>query len=77
MAGHTCIFVKEIKPLEYMLRMNSFLFQQHGGDITNLSFITDAVQSVLLEMGLSNDLKELTLQEGAEVSVYCIISLFL
>lgn len=60
----------------YLVRTNYCLFQQHGGDITNLSFITDAVQSVLLEMGLSNDLKELSLQEGVEVSL-CSMSLIL
>ncbi|XP_042865196.1 activating signal cointegrator 1 complex subunit 2-like [Penaeus japonicus] len=62
------VFISDYCSL-FPLSKETEFFQQHDGDITSLSFITDAVQSVLLEMGLSNDLKELTLQDGAEDSV--------
>lgn len=62
------VFISDYCSL-YPLSKETEFYQQHGGDITNLSFITDAVQSVLLEMGLSNDLKELSLQEGVENSI--------
>lgn len=37
-------------------------FQQHEGDVTSLSFIRDAVNMVLVEMGLASGMDNLTLQ---------------
>ena len=41
-----------------------FFFQKHDGDVTSLDFITDAVCTVMCDMGLALDVDALSLKES-------------
>ncbi|XP_045615648.2 LOW QUALITY PROTEIN: activating signal cointegrator 1 complex subunit 2 [Procambarus clarkii] len=53
----------------YPITKDLEFFQQHGGDITSLSFIKEAVDMVLKEMGLASGMTNLTLNEVQHTEV--------
>nr|XP_053641092.1 activating signal cointegrator 1 complex subunit 2-like [Cherax quadricarinatus] len=57
-------FMKSLPYIAYIL-----MFQQHGGDVTSLTFIKEAVDMVLKEMGLSLGMTNLTLDESQSSKV--------
>ncbi|XP_071550104.1 activating signal cointegrator 1 complex subunit 2 [Panulirus ornatus] len=50
----------------YPLSRDLEFFEHHGGDISGLSFIRDAVNVVLTEMGLASDIMDLALEDSKE-----------
>ncbi|XP_066960498.1 activating signal cointegrator 1 complex subunit 2 isoform X1 [Macrobrachium rosenbergii] len=52
----------------YPIKEDLEFFKQHDGDVTSLDFITDAVSTVMCEMGLSSEMKSLSLKDSSPVN---------